>query len=290
MTQKERIEAILRKAEASVYQIQNKLPQEPRPSIRRVLGQGTKNGVFKRLGKGVYTLTTNEGLERAYIEVGKAEDVLPVLATQGRKFDSVFLDPAYFSRALIGGNRGIKSYGFIYPEKFKIVCQALAGMMRTPDSHVYLMLSGAPSAQKDMINYVNCLVEADFNLCVEGKYKKPFANGQPVTNVRGLEAAGERLILFTQSGGYRAGESELQMDFKVQRPSIKKGYATQKAPEFVRQVIRQSTFEGELIADPFLGSGIVAVEALAIGRRIVGVEVSQETIDNYILPKIQQYA
>lgn len=39
------------------------------PNIRRILGQGVKKGIFRRIGRGVYTLTTESGEQRAYILV-----------------------------------------------------------------------------------------------------------------------------------------------------------------------------------------------------------------------------
>jgi|ERR1700761_1124070 len=90
-----------------IYSMVN--PDIPRPSIRRVLGQGTINGIFKRLNKGIYTLTTPTGEVRAYVECGKAEEVAPRLEATGHKFDMIFLDPAYFSKSLIGKNSIRKS-------------------------------------------------------------------------------------------------------------------------------------------------------------------------------------
>lgn len=257
-----------------------------RPNIRRILGQGAHAGTFKREERGVYTLTTDTGEERVYIELGKAEDVLPRMVSEQRKFDMVFLDPAYFSRALVGGNRGIKKYDFIHSGQFADVMHCISKLMRSDDSHIYLMLSGAKTAYKDMQKYIFGCMEAGLQYVKEGKYQKTFQDGSHVTNVRGEEASAERLILFTKSGLARTGElSEINLNIKAIRPSISKSYSTQKSEELCDQLIKQSTFTGEVVADPCAGSGIMGLRAYLLQRHAVMVEAMQETINNYILPK-----
>lgn len=290
MTQVEKIKSILQGSEKSIEEIQAELPEAPRPSIRRVVGEGAKKGIFSRLGKGVYTLTTECGQERAYIEAGKAEEVLPRLISEGRKFDMVFLDPAYYSRALIGGNRGIKQYSFIYADQFADLARSLSMLMKCCDSHVYLMLSGAKTAQNDMQPYIYAMLHAGFTFIAEGRYKKLFANGKAVTNVRGKEAAAERLLLFTISGQYRKGEiDELQMDFEVTRPPVKQSYSTQKSAVFIRRVIQQSTQPGDTVADLFLGSGVTVEESLALGRNVFGIDCSHDAIENNVVPILEKH-
>lgn len=285
MKQEEIVKKILEEGKKTIKEIAQET-NIVEPNIRRILGVGTKKGVFERIEKGVYTLKTECGEERAFIQMGMAQDILPKMAESGKKFDMIFLDPAYFSRALIGGNRGIKQYNFIMPEQFAIVMKAVKQMLRHEDSHVYLMLSGAPSAQKDMKKYIKVTLDSGLKLIDEGGYKKYFQNGKPVTNVRGQEASAERLMLFTKSGLYRAGEvAELQMNFNVQRPT-KKGYSTEKAEDFVERIILQSTLKDEEIMDPFAGSGVFGKKGIELDRKVSLVEVQETTIENYIVPKL----
>lgn len=133
-----------------------------RLNVRRILGVGAKSGQFERLAEGVYALTTASGQVKAYVQCGAAEDSLHELAAAGMRFDSVFLDPAYYSPAPVGGNRGIKDYDFIHLPEFARVVQAVYALARTPTSHVYLMLSGAPSARPDMAAYLAAVQVAGF--------------------------------------------------------------------------------------------------------------------------------
>lgn len=259
------------------------------PNIRRILGQGTIAGEFKRIGKGIYTLNTPDGQERAYIQMGKAQDVLPQLEAQGKKFDCVFLDIPYFSKALIGGNRGIKDYDFLLPNQFGVCLSSIKNMLRTDDTHVYLMLSGAPSAQRDMQQYLSVVTECGFSIVQEGKYKKLFANGLPVTNVRGTEAAAERLFLLTTSGRCRTGEiADIQMDFELERPAIRQSYPTQKNRNLLERLILQSTYEDEHTLDPCAGSGMFGVASVLLNRISTLIEPLESAIEKFITPNFQK--
>lgn len=264
----------------------------PKPSIRRVLGQGAKTGHFKRVDKGIYTLITEEGEIRAYVECGNAEDICPRLAATGHKFDMVFLDPAYFSPNLVKtGNRGIDKYDCFYPQQFADMVESIYKMMRNDDSHVYLMLSNAPSIQGDMHRYIFAMMEHGFKPVDEGLYRKMFKNGKAVTNVRGKVAAAERLMLFSRSGQARAGECpHLQLNFTVERPSVKESYSTQKAEPFITQLIKQATFENDITADFGAGSGIFGKCALALNRIVYLIDKLETAVENFILPKIKQFS
>lgn len=290
MTHKERIKNAIKEGHTTIQGILNFTGDIPEPSIRRVLGQGAKKGIFTRVDRGIYTLTTDTGEERIYLEKGHAENVLPRMEAEGRKFDMAFLDIAYFSKALVGGNRGIKDYQFLMPYEFSIALKAIKGMMRHADSHIYLMLSGAPTAQKDMQKYLDVVDYVGLKVVGEGTYKKLFKNGKPCTNVLGNEAAAERLLLITRSGHYRVGEIPVELDFKCIRPAIKGNYSTQKNEEFLDQLIRQSTLPDEVVLDPCAGSGKTGERSFLLNRISVMIETLQSAIDNFIIPKILKFA
>ncbi len=51
-------------------------------------------------------------------------------------------------------------------------------------------------------------------------------------------------------------------------------YPARFSPTFVRETIRQFTEPGDLIFDPYMGGGTSLVEALALGRNSIGVDIS----------------
>ncbi|NCB49194.1 MAG: site-specific DNA-methyltransferase [Alphaproteobacteria bacterium] len=56
-------------------------------------------------------------------------------------------------------------------------------------------------------------------------------------------------------------------------------HPTQKPLELLERIILASTNEGDLILDPFMGSGTTGVAALKYGRKFVGIEKEKEFFD-----------
>ena len=57
------------------------------------------------------------------------------------------------------------------------------------------------------------------------------------------------------------------------------GYPTQKPILLLDKIIEISTNEGDIVLDPFCGSGTTLVAAKLKGRKYVGIDISQEAID-----------
>jgi hypothetical protein len=283
-SQRERVSEVVKARPRSIKEVAC-LTKILEPNVRRILGVGAKDGTFERVRKGVYVLKTRYG-NFAYVEANDAVVSLARMAEEGIKFDSIILDPAYFSRALVGGNRGVKKWSFIMPADFAKVMSSVSQLTRTEESHVYLMLSGARSAQQDMQGYVSAACGAGFKIVGEGRFTKLQIDGKQVLNVRGEKAAPERLLLLTKSGIARAGDIPIALDFHFARPPVGKGYQTEKPAGLMRALIEQSTLEDEIVLDPFAGSGVVGVEALRAKRSVVLVEKSAEAVERFILPRI----
>ena len=65
------------------------------------------------------------------------------------------------------------------------------------------------------------------------------------------------------------------------KPSEKKygKHPTQKPIELLEKIILASTDEGDLILDPFNGSGTTGIVANKLNRRYIGIEKEQEYLD-----------
>ena len=103
-------------------------------------------------------------------------------------------------------------------------------------------------------------------------------------NLRGKEASPERLILFTKSGVAKTGETPTDLKLSGVRPFRK--YKTEKAPEFINAVIKNSTHKGESVLDPFAGSGVTGAESLKLGRKVGLIEICDKAVNNHIIPRI----
>jgi site-specific DNA-methyltransferase (adenine-specific) len=53
-------------------------------------------------------------------------------------------------------------------------------------------------------------------------------------------------------------------------------HPTQKPVELMKQLIRLTTKEGDLVLDPFCGSGTTAIACLELGRRYICIEKDDE--------------
>ena len=53
-------------------------------------------------------------------------------------------------------------------------------------------------------------------------------------------------------------------------------HPTQKPLDVIKRMILNSSDKGEIILDPFLGSGTTAVAAKQLGRKFIGIEISEK--------------
>jgi site-specific DNA-methyltransferase (adenine-specific) len=79
-------------------------------------------------------------------------------------------------------------------------------------------------------------------------------------------------ILFFEKGKRRL--ADLSVPDVIQAPRVHRGYPTEKPVAVSELLIRQSTEPGELVVDPFFGSGSAGVAALSLGRRFSGTDIS----------------
>src|SRR5688500_12497609 len=84
------------------------------------------------------------------------------------------------------------------------------------------------------------------------------------------------LILFFEKGKRRLNDLGIADIISV--PRIRGGYPAEKPPEVAEVLIRQSTQEGEVVADPFMGSGSGGLAALRLGRRFLGNDLNPEAV------------
>jgi site-specific DNA-methyltransferase (adenine-specific) len=83
-------------------------------------------------------------------------------------------------------------------------------------------------------------------------------------------------ILFFEKGKRRL--NDLGIADVISVPRIHRGYPAEKPPAVSEVLIRQSSAPGDLVADPFMGSGSVGVAALRAGRRFCGTDLNPEAV------------
>ena len=62
-------------------------------------------------------------------------------------------------------------------------------------------------------------------------------------------------------------------------PTVNKNFPCSFPEEIPKRCVEAFTDEGDIVLDPFSGSGTTAVAALQLGRKYIGFEISQEYVD-----------
>jgi site-specific DNA-methyltransferase (adenine-specific) len=81
-------------------------------------------------------------------------------------------------------------------------------------------------------------------------------------------------ILFFEKGKRRLANLGVPDVIEVAR--VYNGYPTEKPVAVAQILIQQSSGPGDLVVDPFMGSGSFGVAALRSGRRFVGADISEQ--------------
>lgn len=85
------------------------------------------------------------------------------------------------------------------------------------------------------------------------------------------------MILFFEKGKRKL--NDLGIPDIIECPRIHQGYPTEKPVGVSEVLVRQSTQEGEIVVDPFMGSGSVGVAALSQRRSFAGCDLSSEAVE-----------
>ena len=83
-------------------------------------------------------------------------------------------------------------------------------------------------------------------------------------------------ILFFEKGKRRL--NDLGVADVIAVPRIHRGYPAEKPVAVSEILINQSSQPGEVVADPFMGSGSVGVAALRLGRRFLGNDLNPDAV------------
>ena len=147
-------------------------------------------------------------------------------------------------------------FGELFAEIFRVL---------KPDTHFYLfcdaetMFVAKPEAEK-----------AGF------KFWKPLVWDKQTIGMGYHYRARYEFILFFEKGKRRL--NDLGVADIIKEPRIHRGYPAEKPVKVSEVVIGQSSQPGDVVADPFMGSGSVGVAALNLGRRFLGTDLNPEAV------------
>ncbi|MEZ4298350.1 MAG: site-specific DNA-methyltransferase [Polyangiaceae bacterium] len=83
-------------------------------------------------------------------------------------------------------------------------------------------------------------------------------------------------ILFFEKGKRRL--NNLGIPDVIEAPRVHGGYPTEKPVQVSEVLVQQSSDVGEVVADPFMGSGSVGVAAVQLGRHFMGNDISPNSV------------
>jgi len=116
----------------------------------------------------------------------------------------------------------------------------------------------------------------DFQVRHIGAWVKP--NPAPQARKVKWQNGLEFFIIATKNKGsghhynYRLGQSP---DYFIHSVNFKHYHPTQKPEPLIEWIMKYWSFEGDLVLDPFLGSGTTAIVAEKLGRRWIGIEIDE---------------
>lgn len=83
-------------------------------------------------------------------------------------------------------------------------------------------------------------------------------------------------VLFFEKGKRRL--NDLGIADILEAPRVRDGYPTEKPLSIMEVLVSQSTQPGDLVGDPFVGSGSAGLAAVKLGRDFVGADICEEAI------------
>ena len=189
--------------------------------------------------------------------------------------DLLVTDPAYESlekHRAVGTTTRLKHSKSSSNDWFRVFPNARFGELFTevfrvlkPDTHFYLfcdaetMFVAKPEAER-----------AGF------KFWKPLVWDKRTIGMGYHYRARYEFILFFEKGKRRL--NDLGVADVIAVPRIHRGYPAEKPVAVSEVIIGQSSQLGDVVADPFMGSGSVGVAAVKLGRRFIGTDLNPEAV------------
>jgi len=90
------------------------------------------------------------------------------------------------------------------------------------------------------------------------------------------------LILWARNEGYKFNSLHKALSDVIRvnaTPSEKRSHPVEKPPKLLRQLIEPTTLEGDVVLDPFCGSGTTLIASQQLCRKWIGVDLNPKYVD-----------
>lgn len=125
------------------------------------------------------------------------------------------------------------------------------------------------------------------------KFNKIFDSYSPTTNIdqifqkRVRDENGKTKYKKAENGGYELTEQKngvpladvWEIPYLNPKANERVGYPTQKPIILLERIIQLATDKGDVVLDPFCGSGTTLVAATLLNRKYIGIDISQDAIE-----------
>lgn len=207
--------------------------------------------------------------------VVEADAVEWLASLPSESVDLVVTDPAYESlekhraigtttRLKVGAGSSNEWFKIFANTRFPALFEQCYRVLK-PNTHMYLYCD-----QETMFVAKPIAEAAGF------KFWKPLVWDKVTIGMGYHYRARYEVILFFEKGKRKL--NDLSMPDVIQAARVRDGYATEKPVKVSQVLIGQSTAPGELVIDPFSGSGSVGAAALMAGRRFAGCDLSAKAV------------
>lgn len=198
-----------------------------------------------------YRRRRGEGQKRGLVRLVQADAREFLAALPEGSVDLIVTDPPYaFDR---GATHFRKWFEMLPDETWPEVLRELHRVLRD-DAHTYLFCDW-----RTQRIFEDAAGDAGFRV------HRPLVWDKGSPALGGTWRSQSELILFLEKG-HRPGNFRNRGNV-LHAPRVARGYPTEKPVRIQRQLISQSSLPGELVLDPFCGSGNVGRAARALGRR-----------------------
>lgn len=193
--------------------------------------------------------------------------------------DLVVTDPAYAS---LEKHRAVGTTTRLKADWFPVVanehlCQVLAEAFRIlkPDAHCYVFCD--QETMHMLHDFIVRGVGADHGHVAPFRWRKFLVWDKRTIGMGYSYRYRHECIVYLEKGKRRLNDLSIPDVLSADR--VRGGYPTEKPVEILSTLVQQSSEPGQLVIDPFLGSGSTGEAALAAGRHFAGCDVTARAVE-----------
>ncbi len=278
----------LKEANDVVLNIMNK--EVKMPSIRARIYEGIDKGLFKRVGKGIYSVTKNDST--CLLIEGDGRDLSFI---EDNSIDFIITDHPYDLKSNKGGNRNFANYKCFhytqkdFSEKLRVLKQGC------------FLVEFLPDKSEENRTYLNQIEEMAIAAGFRYYAQVPWKKGKGKNTGRKIKDR-ENVVFFSKgkarmlrrdakkekydsSSTYKMSGTKRMLPAYFDYPAPSKSTRIHQAEKPVRlleEIMDLISLENETGLDQFAGSGVAGEAALYMGRNIVLIEEDHDTYRNII--------